>query len=246
VLGAGNCNDLDLPWLTQVYRTVHLVDLDRDGLHQAITRQKVAESATLHCHAPIDLTGIASRVASWGAKCPDEAAIFSAVIELLEPPTVPWGACDCVLSPCVLTQTMNPARNALREQFSPSHPLRARLRNALLIRHLRTIAASLAPGGKGVLAIDLISNELFADLPRVASDELPSLMNTFLTDGRHYLGVEPAAITAAWRETADLSHALKRPAFHSPWLWHLGLRKSFLVYGVVLEKLSRPRIWPSE
>ena len=32
VLGAGNCNDLDLKWLSEVYGEVHLVDLDRTAL----------------------------------------------------------------------------------------------------------------------------------------------------------------------------------------------------------------------
>src|SRR5438552_2239549 len=47
VLGAGNCNDLDLRWLTQVYREVQLVDIDPDALPRAATFQKVAESEKL-------------------------------------------------------------------------------------------------------------------------------------------------------------------------------------------------------
>jgi hypothetical protein len=235
VLGAGNCNDLDLTWLTEVYREVHLVDLDEEALAEGVARQKV-DGAAVHCHSPIDLTGIAAQVAQWESKVPGEPAIVAAIERLLEAPDCRWGECDRVVSPCVLTQTMNPPRNALREAYGPSHPLRAKLRQALLTRHLRTIAASLRPSGKGVVAIDLISNELFEGLPRVGLDELPGLMSKFIGDGRHYLGVEPAAIVAAWRGAEELRRQLKAPEFHRPWLWHLGLRKSFLVYGVTFEK----------
>src|SRR6266481_2342634 len=59
VLGAGNCNDLDLKWLSEVYGEVHLVDLDRTALLEAVKRQDVDPlRGTIHIHAPIDLTGI--------------------------------------------------------------------------------------------------------------------------------------------------------------------------------------------
>src|SRR5438105_15087755 len=39
VLGAGNCNDLDLAWLAQAYREVHLVDIDPAAIDEAAKRQ---------------------------------------------------------------------------------------------------------------------------------------------------------------------------------------------------------------
>src|SRR6185295_19591792 len=39
VLGAGNCNDLDLPALLGAYREVHLVDLDEEALNRGVARQ---------------------------------------------------------------------------------------------------------------------------------------------------------------------------------------------------------------
>src|SRR6478736_4344582 len=57
VLGAGNCNDLDLCWLTEVYQHVELVDIDPSALQRAVERQGVAGKMRLR--APVDLTGIA-------------------------------------------------------------------------------------------------------------------------------------------------------------------------------------------
>ena len=39
VLGAGNCNDLDLEALAQRHREIHLVDLDREAVTRARERQ---------------------------------------------------------------------------------------------------------------------------------------------------------------------------------------------------------------
>src|SRR5687768_987564 len=54
VLGAGNCNDLDLRWLTEAYREVRLVDIDRGALARAAERQGVTAKVSLD--APVDLT----------------------------------------------------------------------------------------------------------------------------------------------------------------------------------------------
>src|SRR5438132_14001730 len=46
VVGAGNCNDLDLRWLAGAYGEVHLVDIDPLALDGAVRRQRVAASAS--------------------------------------------------------------------------------------------------------------------------------------------------------------------------------------------------------
>src|SRR3954464_4205546 len=65
VLGAGNCNDLDLRWMSEVFGEVHLVDLDADAVAAGIERQKMSQSGGLRIHAPIDLTGIADLSGAW-------------------------------------------------------------------------------------------------------------------------------------------------------------------------------------
>jgi hypothetical protein len=140
---------------------------------------------------------------------------------------VAWPACEVVLSPCVLTQTMNPVRDAVRNRYPLKHPAAVALRAALRARHLGMMAASLKPGGKGVLAIDLISSEKFPELARVPDDQLTNLMDRFIADGKGYRGLDPASLASAIRGAGFDSLNFTRP-----WLWHLGLRRSFLVYGV--------------
>ena len=47
VLGAGNCNDLDLNQLLQVYDEIHLVDLDQSALEYALEAQNLSEESAV-------------------------------------------------------------------------------------------------------------------------------------------------------------------------------------------------------
>src|SRR5689334_3664368 len=86
VLGAGNCNDLDLNWLTKIFRQVHLVDLDGGALEAGVRRQKLERSAKLFLHAPIDLTGISEIVSRWHQTPPSDDEIDQCLAHLEQPP----------------------------------------------------------------------------------------------------------------------------------------------------------------
>src|SRR5262245_18068268 len=58
LLGAGNCNDLDLAGIAASYRDVHLVDVDAAALAGAIARCDPTVRARLHPHAPVDLSAL--------------------------------------------------------------------------------------------------------------------------------------------------------------------------------------------
>src|SRR5262245_28385720 len=58
LLGAGNCNDVDLGALATRYQEIHLVDLDVKALAAAVERQPPDVRSRLHRHAPIDLSGM--------------------------------------------------------------------------------------------------------------------------------------------------------------------------------------------
>jgi hypothetical protein len=233
VLGAGNCNDLDLRWLTEVYGEVHLVDLDSDALRSALQRQKMSASKRIVLHAPIDLTGIADSVAKWPKDATLEAELRRCVRLVAEPPKMPWGMCDTVLSPCVLTQTIVPARDAWRDVLPSYNPAVGAVRHGLILRHLNIMAASLKPGGCGALALDLVSSEKVPQLARITETELPAAMDRFIASEKNFRGLEPSAMTAA---LAGIS-SVHQTEIHPPWLWHLGLRKSFLVYGMRFTKI---------
>src|SRR4029077_10811702 len=70
VLGAGNCNDLDVRELLASHAEIHLVDLDADALSRGIARQNVDAHRSIHTHAPFDLSGRLEAIASWRPSAP--------------------------------------------------------------------------------------------------------------------------------------------------------------------------------
>lgn len=56
VLGAGNCNDLDLWGLAGVFDEIHLVDLDGEALAAALRRQRVISRRVI-VHGGVDVAG---------------------------------------------------------------------------------------------------------------------------------------------------------------------------------------------
>jgi hypothetical protein len=226
VLGAGNCNDLDLKWLKQMFAEVHLVDLDGEAVNGAVRRQGV-EGVVVH--APVDLTGVAEAFTTWKARPPGDEEVVRVVRTSDESPLPELGRrFDVVLSPCVLTQILNP----LRQTISRNHPRFAQALHAMRGRHLRVMNALLCDGGRGVLLIDLISSETYDELARVPEGQLAAFMDKFVARGKSFVGLDPQAIRRAFGGDPGLRGVTDGLRMSRPWLWHLSLRRTFVVYAV--------------
>src|SRR5260370_41422910 len=71
LLGAGRCNDVDLEQLLLTFAEIHLVDIDKSALAQAVARHDPAVRARLHVHAPVDLSGLTEkRLKKWQRRPP--------------------------------------------------------------------------------------------------------------------------------------------------------------------------------
>ena len=152
VLGAGNCNDVDLPVLLQTFREVHLVDLDSQALQFGVERQLTGGSSgsgRVVLHGGVDMTGIAERLAAWSQGQPPqqselrecaELASSCPLMELAEP-------FDVVASVCLLSQLID----AVRMSIGANHPqfvdLALRVRAPLTFSH-RLVGAG-RRGGAG-------------------------------------------------------------------------------------------------
>src|SRR5688572_31484235 len=64
LLGAGNCNDVDLRALLAHYREVHLVDLDAEALQAGAARQDAGSHPSLFLHGGVDVTAMLDTLAS--------------------------------------------------------------------------------------------------------------------------------------------------------------------------------------
>jgi hypothetical protein len=232
VLGAGNCNDLDLKWLVQAYAHVYLVDIDRSALERAVQRQGV-QSGRLTLHAPIDLTGIADQTASWTGRTVSEAEVDRAAqtAATTDLPTIPGAPFDLVLSPCVLSQLLC----SVRDLLGKSHAGWPRLKAALRARHLRTMTALLKASGRAVLVVDLASTKRIPGLERAKEHDLPAIMEMSVETGKCFRGLEPRELTANLHR-AGASSPVELSAL---WLWHLGLAKAFLCYALTARRRAK-------
>src|SRR4051812_17466926 len=57
ILGAGNCNDVDLAELATDDRRIHLVDIDQTSVKNARQRLPAAVASSVVLHAPVDVSG---------------------------------------------------------------------------------------------------------------------------------------------------------------------------------------------
>jgi hypothetical protein len=237
VLGAGNCNDLDLNWLTQIFQQVHLVDLDSSALADGVRRQKQEDSSKIHLHVPIDLSGIGKLIDRWHQSPPREMEIGECLHRLRQCDHIKIGAkeimhCgfDVVLSPCLLSQLLI----AVRDAIGSDHERYPALSSAVRQRHLRMMAQLLRPGGRGILAVDVASTENFPGLAQAQESDLADLMSALVAGGKCLRALTPAALRAALAQEREIS----RPRFTTPWRWRLGLSKAFLVYGITFQRMA--------
>jgi hypothetical protein len=234
VLGAGNCHDLDLGRLAEVYGEIHLVDVDDASLDAAWDRQAPAVRAKIVRHAPVDLSGLVDKLDRWAAGRVEPQEIIEhppAVCDALAS-RLP-GPFDVVLSSCLLTQIHWAVLNVL----SDAHPLFEAVREISTLTHLRALAALTSPGGRAILATDVVSN-VDRPLDRLAEGrDLPDLLAEIVVSGKVIHVADPRRL--AWLAQIDplLASSTRMSLPLDVWLWQNGPRLLFLVYAVELARL---------
>jgi hypothetical protein len=234
VLGAGNCYDLDLPVLAQVYGEIHLVDLDALALTRACDSQDAATREHLHPHAPIDLTGALERLDAWQRMDvnPAELLAWPGAASTGIAKSLP-GPFDCVISACVLSQL----HLALLNVLSDAHRLYEPLRQLLNLVHLRTMALLIAPTGRGLLLNDLASDDMIQKSGLARDMEPLRLVGELSRTGHVIHAVQPAFLQWSVREDPLLSRTVALAAPSSAWHWSVGPDRSFLVCAQELAPL---------
>ena len=163
VLGAGNCNDLDIGELLASHAEIHLVDLDADALSGGIARQNVNAHRSIHTHAPFDLSGRLEAMASWRPSAPVADADVELCIRCAtEVASELPGPFQLTASNCVLSQLID----AVTDAIGASHPRFADLVGAVRLGHLRLMAEPYIARRHGSLDH---RRRLVRHLPRAAS-----------------------------------------------------------------------------
>jgi hypothetical protein len=233
VLGAGNCNDLELPDLARRFAEVHLVDVDGEALAAAVARQGPLETDAVHLHGGCDLTGIWQQLAGWSAGASGRignpsheevrAAIDAAKAFVSELP----GPFDVAASVCLLSQLIEGIVASLGER----HPAFLDLLQAVRRRHLQLLADATARGGTGLLITDIVSTDSAPGLASVPEVQLEPALMALVNAGNLFHGLHPAVIA----NELQSDPRVRGVEILKPWVWDLGVRQ----YGVIALRFQR-------
>lgn len=233
VLGAGNCNDLDLNTLVDDYREVHLVDLDADALAAGVARLGLADDSRVQCHGDVDLTGMLDVLTNCSPHTEIRDADLAAWIE--EPTrrmqsTLP-GPFEIVASTCLLSQLID----AVMQTVGESHPRFLELVQAVRAGHLRLLTELIAPGGVGVLMTDVVSSDTVPDLVSVPERALSRKLVQLIRERNFFHGLNPAVLVSLLGSDPVLSSRVAKVEPILPWHWNFGPR----CYAVCAMKVWR-------
>ena len=231
VLGAGNCNDLELERVAAVFESIHLIDLDEQAIQRARSRQLAAVAAKVVLRAPIDVSGALSELPRLRGKTVSAAqlgalsrtAVDNVVAALPE-------RFDTVLSACLMSQIMHSCSVALS-----SHPQLAPIGNALAVAHLRALLALVRPGGRVVFVTDTVSSDTYP-LRELWGQQAPAALLAHLDQTGNVLS--GTGITFVRQVLAAESSLLaERPRLVEPWLWQMHEDVTMMVYALTLRRL---------
>jgi hypothetical protein len=219
ILGAGNCNDVDLAALARAFGEVHLFDIDGEALAGAVARQSKEVKRACHLHER-DLTGVASFLEEWRDDPPEMMPAQMAAWAKLAPLIEEAGVFDTVISTCMLSQV---AIN-LRDFFGVVPALNSAL-CAAVVGHLMLAAGLTRPGGILLVVSDCITDKF--PIHQEAKRQGPLKAIFSLADqGAAFPGTDPRLVADVLAGTE-----VAKAEFKDAWIWEL-TEQAYLVYAI--------------
>jgi len=233
ILGAGNCNDLNLARFSGRFAQVHLVDLDRQAMAKGVQRQSPLATGRISLHGGIDLTGILKTLATWERYRPGRESIAHCIREARAFAGLPFpGRFQVAASMCLLSQIIDSIVSVTGSGAVPKE-----LVNTLRQRHLRLLAELLLPGGVGYLVTDFALERGGA---RPARQILPEPDSAAGAPGDAFLGLNPGELRESVSNDAVLRHQVRHARVSPSWLWRQNPRRTLRVCAVSFQRIDPP------
>ncbi|MCC9604607.1 class I SAM-dependent methyltransferase [Blastopirellula sp. JC732] len=179
LLGAGNCNDVELTAIAKRFREIHLIDFDKDAVQQGLKRQFSGLQGKILIHAPVDLDAedVASQLSS-------------------------LGKFDVVASLCVLSQLIDaiPEEQKNKEEGLP-------LVRQIRRRHLELLASLAGPEGSIAIANEAVSSDSEPSVKTCEDPMLGPLLVQLALEQKLFMGLNPAVVAGELQALAP-THAL--------------------------------------
>ncbi len=220
VLGAGNCNDLDLQQLRSTFDRIDLVDIDGAALRSGLARQELQTDDSLRVLEGCDLTGVWSTLAAHRSS-PSDGEIDALVAQSQQWPGLPdLGTYGTVVSACLLSQLLEGVINSVGE----SHPRCLEVIAEIRRRHLQLLCELTAPGGHAVLITDFVSSDTAPMLQTLAGKALSDELKLMIRNQNFFTGLNPLRLQMVLHEDPTFSGIIDSVNCELPWLWNFGPR----------------------
>ncbi len=231
ILGAGNCNDLDLARFSGRFAQVHLVDLDRQAMAGGVQRQSPPAPGRISLHGGVDLTGVLKTLDTWQRYRPGRESIAHCIREARAFAGLPFlGRFEVAASICLLSQLIDTVVSVTGSRAVPRE-----LVETLRQRHLRLLAELLLPGGVGYLVTDFALERGGARPARETSPEPESAAGA---SGNAFLGVNPRELRALANHDAVLRTRVRKARVSPSWLWRQNPRRTLRVCAVSFQGIE--------
>lgn len=234
VLGAGNCNDLDLAAILDAGWRVHLVDLDATALQAGVEQQGLLGDWRIARHGGVDLTGTWDELAALEPSTTAERVHDLAQRLETARPTYELPTGGLVLSLGLLSQLVEVASLTIGTQ----HAGYLELVQALRLQHLRLANDLVEPGGTMIATSEIVSSDTAPQIAVAGVDELPSVLSKLLLEGNFFSGLHPSLIGQTLRIDPLIGPQITDLRVEGPWLWHFTVR-TYAVCAFIGHKLNR-------
>ncbi len=227
LLGAGNCNDVELGALCERASLVHLVDLDDEATRRAIDRLPEALRGRVREHV-LDLTGLGRELESF-REAPPKVEVFDGLADrVFAALSAALGPADVVLSSCVLSQIAWTFQSVL----GPGHPALDLATNVAVGSHLASAARLLAPGGALLVAVDTLTDERYPLAALIERSDAATVLRELTQAGACQTGTHPTFVERTLSAAPGIGSVRRRGA----WLWQVSEARAHLVYGMVARR----------
>ena len=231
ILGAGNCNDLDLARFTGRFARVDLVDLDREAMAKGVQRQSPPAPGRISLHRGVDLTGILKTLATWERHRPGRESIAHCIREARAFAGLPFpGRFRVAASMCLLSQIIDSIVSVTGPKALPLE-----LVGALRQRHLQMLAELLVPGGVGFLVTDFALETGGGRPPRKASRTSGGAP---APPDEAFLGLNPQELRASLSNDAVLRTQVRHARMSPTWLWRQNPRRTLQVCAIQFQRIE--------
>ena len=221
LLGAGNCNDIELPHLLNTFDSVTLVDLDPNALEFGISQQGVKDHPKLRVLSGVDLSGILAFIEAWQTQTASnqEKERCLHTLHNSRPLAAFHGKFDLVISCCLLSQMILTITHTKLSHKEKQHLIQL-LRNQHLGQLLQLTKAS----GNSLFATDVLSSDTLAAIQHPDFLPSPDLLSVLAKERKLFPGLNPFGIL---RDIHKRFPGAVQTFLSDPWVWHLSEEAEF-------------------